>query len=124
MSTITEWASFHHERLDGTGYPFHHHGNDLSLGSRILAVADIFTALTEDRPYRKGMPKSNVVEVLSKVADSSGIDRQVVDTLFQNYDEVDTFRTTTQEHSQEIYKEFFQEGDQEPLPSHRVSQIL
>ncbi len=41
MPQVAEWAAFHHERLDGTGYPFHHGGKNLTLGARIMAVADI-----------------------------------------------------------------------------------
>ncbi len=55
LETVNEWASFHHEKLNGTGYPFHLSAKDLSAGARIMAVADIFTAIMEDRPYRKGM---------------------------------------------------------------------
>ena len=45
----------HHERLDGKGYPLGLKGEEIPLPSRIMAIADVFTALTEDRPYRKGM---------------------------------------------------------------------
>ena len=55
METINIWGSLHHEKLDGSGYPFHLKADELPLGSRIMAVADIFAALTEDRPYRQGM---------------------------------------------------------------------
>ncbi|MCG0276504.1 MAG: HD domain-containing protein, partial [Thermosediminibacteraceae bacterium] len=65
---ITTWASFHHERLDGNGYPFHYSGHDLPLGARIMAVADVFCAITEDRPYRKGMTKEEALNVLDEMA--------------------------------------------------------
>lgn len=55
LQHIAEWAAFHHEKLDGSGYPFHYKADRISTGSRIMTVADIFTALAEDRPYRKGM---------------------------------------------------------------------
>lgn len=55
LDTVNSWASFHHERLDGKGYPFHHGDDVLSLGARIMAMADVLTAVTEDRPYRAGM---------------------------------------------------------------------
>jgi putative nucleotidyltransferase with HDIG domain len=42
----------HHERLDGSGYPTGRSGEDIPLGARILAVADVYSALTSDRPYR------------------------------------------------------------------------
>lgn len=60
LETIAQWASFHHEKLDGNGYPFHTKGEVIPLGSRVLAVSDIFTALAEDRPYRKGFAKEKI----------------------------------------------------------------
>ncbi len=44
----------HHERFDGSGYPYGLKGKEISLGGRIVAVADVYDALTSDRPYRKG----------------------------------------------------------------------
>jgi HD-GYP domain-containing protein (c-di-GMP phosphodiesterase class II) len=64
LEIITDWASFHHERLDGKGYPFSYSAKDLNLGARIVAVADLFTATAEDRPYRKGMAKEEVLGII------------------------------------------------------------
>ncbi len=55
IDKIKRWAANHHEHLDGSGYPFGLSSDQLCTGSRIMMVADKFTALTEDRPYRKGM---------------------------------------------------------------------
>jgi putative nucleotidyltransferase with HDIG domain len=52
----------HHEWFDGSGYPAGLAGEDISLFGRIFAVADCFDALTSDRPYRKGMPKSKPLD--------------------------------------------------------------
>lgn len=63
---IAEMAANHHEKLDGSGY---HRGliaEDLDLPSRILAVADIYDALTADRPYHKAMPKEKVLNILQE----------------------------------------------------------
>ncbi|NIA07279.1 MAG: HD domain-containing protein, partial [Actinobacteria bacterium] len=86
MPQISEWAAFHHERLDGTGYPFGHRGEDLTIGSRILAVADTFTAITEDRPYRKGMDERQALDVLDNLVASGGLDPEVVHVTRQNFD--------------------------------------
>jgi putative nucleotidyltransferase with HDIG domain len=59
-------ASAHHERLDGTGYPKGLSGDQICLESRILAVADIFDALTADRPYRKAMSVVAAFEIMQK----------------------------------------------------------
>jgi HD-GYP domain-containing protein (c-di-GMP phosphodiesterase class II) len=59
-------ASAHHERLDGKGYPKGLKGEEIVLESRILAVADIFDALTADRPYRAAMPVSKALSIMAE----------------------------------------------------------
>ncbi len=54
----------HHERFDGKGYPVGLEGDRISLAARIVAVADVFDALTNDRPYRKGLPVREVCDFL------------------------------------------------------------
>jgi HD-GYP domain-containing protein (c-di-GMP phosphodiesterase class II) len=63
-------AANHHERLDGTGYYRGVTGESLDLPSRILAVADVYDALSQDRPYRQAMPGERVIGILKK--DSGG----------------------------------------------------
>jgi HD-GYP domain-containing protein (c-di-GMP phosphodiesterase class II) len=58
----------HHERFDGKGYPDGLNGTSISLGARILAVADVFDALKSDRPYRHGMPFEQVIEIIKQEA--------------------------------------------------------
>jgi len=96
MPQISEWAAFHHERLDGTGYPFRHRAKDLTLGSRIMAVADTFTAITEDRPYRKGMEYAEAMAVLDKLAASGGLDGDVVTILRNDFDAINAVRKARQ----------------------------
>ena len=57
-------AALHHEKLDGSGYPWGARADDLGRADRILAVADIYEALTADRPYRAGMPPDRALSVL------------------------------------------------------------
>jgi HD-GYP domain-containing protein (c-di-GMP phosphodiesterase class II) len=52
FENIILWASEHHERMNGKGYPSHKKGFEISIGGRILALADVFDALTSHRPYR------------------------------------------------------------------------
>lgn len=85
FSEINRWASFHHERLDGNGYPFRLSDTDIPPGSRILAVSDVFTALAEDRPYRKGMPRERITEILEDLS-GHALDRRMVELLINNYD--------------------------------------
>jgi putative nucleotidyltransferase with HDIG domain len=54
----------HHERFDGKGYPDGLSGEEIELGARILAVADVFDALKSDRPYRDGWPLERVNELI------------------------------------------------------------
>jgi HD-GYP domain-containing protein (c-di-GMP phosphodiesterase class II) len=96
MSQIAELAAFHHERLDGNGYPFHYTRRELNLGSRIMAVADMFTALMEDRPYRKGMSKEEALSVIDNGVQNGGIDGQVVSALRGNFEEINLLRSAEQ----------------------------
>ena len=61
---ITDIACSHHEKFDGTGYYRHLKGEDIPYGGRILAVADVFDAITSKRHYRDKMPIQNVIEIL------------------------------------------------------------
>ena len=61
---ITEMASSHHEKYDGSGYYRHLKGEEITLGGRILAVADVFDAITSKRHYRDKMPIKNVLNII------------------------------------------------------------
>ena len=73
-------ASLHHEKLDGTGYPWKVPAEGLDLQARILVVSDIFEALTADRPYRMGMPIEAALAVLEKDRGRK-LDADVLDAL-------------------------------------------
>ena len=60
-------AGEHHEKLDGSGYPDHLKAKDLSVESRIVAVADVYAALSEDRPYRAGIELDETLSIMSKL---------------------------------------------------------
>ena len=70
----------HHERFDGKGYPDGLNGTSISLGARILAVADVFDALKSDRPYRHGMPFEQVIEIIKQEA-SQQFDPDIVNAF-------------------------------------------
>ncbi len=57
---------YHHERWDGSGYPHKLKGSDIPLYARLFAVVDVWDALSSDRPYRKRIPRHDVVEYLKK----------------------------------------------------------
>ncbi|MEG6521428.1 HD-GYP domain-containing protein [Desulfotomaculum sp. 1211_IL3151] len=84
---INHYASCHHETLNGMGYPFKLDAVDLKNGARIIAVADIFTALTETRPYRDAMEKEKVIKILTNKVKSGAIDSELTSLLLANYDD-------------------------------------
>jgi putative nucleotidyltransferase with HDIG domain len=106
LGEIVNWAAYHHERLDGNGYPFHLRAEKLSLGARIMAVADVFTALTEDRSYRKGMDKKQALKTLHEMVQTSELDGRLVSMLVSNYANIDEKRKITQAEALEEYKRF------------------
>ncbi|MGB8215258.1 MAG: HD domain-containing phosphohydrolase [Anaerolineales bacterium] len=72
----------HQERLDGSGYPQGLKNDQISLTSRIVAVADVFDALTSDRPYHKAMPDEEALDYLREHVDAH-FDRDCVDALIR-----------------------------------------
>jgi HD-GYP domain-containing protein (c-di-GMP phosphodiesterase class II) len=89
MREAARWAGLHHETPDGEGYPFRMKGEALPLGSRIMAVADVFAALAEDRPYRNRLEGDAVTKIMRDMADRRKIDGRIAGTLFDLYREAD-----------------------------------
>jgi PAS domain S-box-containing protein len=75
-----EVVAYHHERWDGTGYPWGLRGDAIPLGARIFAVADAFDAITNDRPYRKARPVSTAIAEIRRAVGSQ-FDPAVVDAF-------------------------------------------
>ena len=75
---LRDWATFHHERLDGTGYPFGKTAADLNTQERMMACVDIYQALTESRPYKQGMSHEKACGILKDMADKSWLDADIV----------------------------------------------
>lgn len=93
LDPLPAWAAYHHEKLDGTGYPFHIAAEGLSPGARLMAVADTFTALREDRPYRPGMSRPDIERILQEQVASRAFDREPVEALLDNYDHLEEMWT-------------------------------
>ena len=68
FAPIADLILTHHERWDGTGYPNRIAGERIPLLSRILAVADAYDAMTEDRVYRKALPRDAAIDEIRKFA--------------------------------------------------------
>jgi HD-GYP domain-containing protein (c-di-GMP phosphodiesterase class II) len=106
FGVISSWSALHQERLDGTGYPFGYKAKQLPLGSRIMGVADVFAALTENRPYREGMDKKEAMKVLRSLANHGKLDKSLVNIALENFDEMNEIRELAQEGARHQYTEF------------------
>ncbi len=78
---ITRWASNHHEKLDGSGYPDGLTAKDLDFNSRLITCLDIYQALREVRPYRDPMNHNNAIIILKNMAGSGQLDQIIVDDI-------------------------------------------
>ena len=107
IQQIAEWAAFHHERLDGSGYPFHLTAKKLGIGSRIISIADVFTALAEDRPYRKGMNKNDVMPILKDLGNKRLLDIRIIELLDANYEQIHWATSEAQEKAMYTYHQIY-----------------
>lgn len=81
---VREYASAHHEKLDGTGYPFGLKAEQLPYPARIIAIADVFEALTaRDRPYKKPMMISQALKILDFMRKDGHIDADILDLFIK-----------------------------------------
>lgn len=78
FQTIADWIGTHHEKLDGTGYPFKLKAAEISIGSRILAVSDIYCALLEVRAYRTDMTTGQALAIMDEMVRENKVDGTVV----------------------------------------------
>ena len=83
---IRSWAANHHEEPQGRGYPYGLEGADLALEARILRVADIFQAMVQDRPYRKGLSNAAVDEFMAQLQREGKIEAQIGVAIHANLD--------------------------------------
>lgn len=94
---LRRWSSEHHEKLNGSGYPFKHKEQTISLAARIMAIADIYTALIEDRPYRVGMTAADAVALIGAMVEKGELDSEVFTVLKENRNAIaaECFRSQT-----------------------------
>jgi len=107
LEDITFWASNHHEELNGGGYPFGMTSDNLSLGARTMAVADVFTAVAEDRPYRAGMKKEESRKVFQGMVAGGKLDKEIVTALYDNYEKINESRKSAQEQELRTLSDFW-----------------
>lgn len=90
MRHVADYAGAHHEKIDGSGYPLGLKGDQLSLQSRIIAIADVFEALTaKDRPYKKGKSVAEALKIMEAMAKDNHIDADLYELFVKEkvYDE-------------------------------------
>lgn len=85
LQNVPEYAGGHHEKMDGTGYPKGLKREDMSIQARIMAVADIFEALTaSDRPYKSGKKLSECLKIMGFMKKENHIDPDIFDVFVKN----------------------------------------
>jgi len=93
LKQAAEIALYHHEKWDGTGYPYGKKSLEIPLFARIVAVVDVFDALTSERPYKKGWPVEEAVDEIIKL---KGIhfDPEIIDVFQQSVDDFRNIQAT------------------------------
>lgn len=86
IDDIRDIAGYHHETLDGQGYPFGIGKEDISIEVRIVAIADILSALVAVRSYKEAFSKEKVINILTEMKNNKKIDSKIVDLVIDNYD--------------------------------------
>ena len=80
---IVNPAANHHEKLDGSGYPYRLTSEQLSEHDRVMAICDIYQALTEERPYRKALSPEKVWSIIDNMAESGQLDKSLIEKIKQ-----------------------------------------
>jgi HD-GYP domain-containing protein (c-di-GMP phosphodiesterase class II) len=84
LKNVPEYAGGHHEKMDGTGYPRGLKRDEMSVQARIMAIADIFEALTaSDRPYKKGKKLSECLKIMGFMKKDNHIDPDLFDIFIK-----------------------------------------
>lgn len=81
LDEVGRWAYHHHEKLDGSGYPFGKTAAELGPQERLMACLDIYQALREDRPYRAGMSHGQAMDILISMVRGGQLDPQIVEDI-------------------------------------------
>lgn len=87
LDDISIWVGQHHEKLNGTGYPFQLSADQIPIESRIIALSDIFQAIAQKRPYRTGnLNKNDIINIISSNSSSGQTDPHLSEIIISNYD--------------------------------------
>jgi len=83
MGDVGKIIAAHHENFDGSGYPNNLKEGEIPISSRIIAVADVYDAMSTDRPYREGLPLERILKELERVAGTQ-LDPEIVRLFIEN----------------------------------------
>ncbi|BCZ46775.1 HDIG domain-containing protein [Clostridium gelidum] len=86
IDDIRDIGTLHHEKLDGTGYPFGLKGEEITVEIRIMAIGDIISALLGARSYKEEFNKDKIIKILKNMVDMNKIDSKIVNLFINNYD--------------------------------------
>ena len=81
LEDIASWASLHHEKLDGSGYPFGYSADQIGKNERLFACLDIYQALVEQRPYKAGLSHGEAMVILNKMGASGQLDPDILNDI-------------------------------------------
>jgi len=85
LKRVPEYAGGHHEKMDGTGYPKGLFAGDMSIPARVMAIADVFEALTAgDRPYKPGMSLSRAMQIMGRMKAENHLDPDLFDVFVKS----------------------------------------
>ena len=87
LKEVATWASQHHERADGSGYPYHLKSDQISTEARIIALADVFQALAQDRPYRGPLPPQEILAIIQEQVSEGKLDGELATIVEAHLDE-------------------------------------
>jgi len=93
MEVLRNIAEYHHETMNGSGYPHGLKAEEIPIEARIIAVADVFDALTSERPYKKAWTNNRAFKKLQEMAPDI-LDRDCVNALLRNKEQIDQIQQT------------------------------
>ncbi|PAT01322.1 hypothetical protein CI105_07020 [Candidatus Izimaplasma bacterium ZiA1] len=100
---IIKWTSQHHEKIDGSGYPYAIEKEDFDLGTKILAYSDILSALMEERPYRRKLNIDEAFNIIDKEL-AHKIDELIYDLLISKKDEIEQVYQQCRKDAEHFYE--------------------
>lgn len=112
IDNIRDIATLHHEKLNGTGYPFGLKDDQISKETRIVAVSDILSALIGKRSYKDELSKDEVISILSNMVSNYEIDKDICNLVIENYDYIEKKVKVNTKDTIDLYKNLMNEYEE------------